>query len=331
MIINKNVIVKPNNHSINHYLGKGYNARCRKEILVKVEDLTLSSMVKVNCKCDECGKITNIRYQDYIKCINKYYFYVCNKCKFEKIKITNKEKYGNENYINVEKIKETMNFLYDCDSPLQNKNIKKKKEKTCIKKYGFKTASKNKKVKEKIRNSHIKIFENDDLKNEIINKRKKTCMKKYGFDNYTKTENYKIKTEETCMRKYGFKHTGSVPRFILKRRLTRIKNNNIERTNFYLYKRKVLNITRKNFKILIENWNGYDYYDQEFIKNNFNLKPNSSLYPSVDHKISTYYGYINNIEPEIIGHIDNLCFTKKSINSSKKHKTEEQYKKKDGI
>jgi Zn finger protein HypA/HybF involved in hydrogenase expression len=326
MIVSKEVVVRPNNHSINHYLDKGYNAICRKDLLIRVEDLTNSSRIRVDCKCEKCNKIVNLKYQDYYKSKSKYNFYVCDDCKYEKIKITNKNKYGNEKYVNIKKVKETMNLVYGCDYPLQNKKIKNKKEDTCLKKYGFKNASENSDIKQKISISNIELFRDEKIKSEIINKRKVKCVEKYGVDSFTKTEEYRLKSEKTCLKRYNFKHNGSVPEFILKRKQSRLKKNNVERSDFYLYRKIVSNITRKNFKKLLEDWNGYDYYDNEYIANNFNYKSSDRLYPSIDHKISTYYGFINKISPEIIGDINNLCFTKRSINSSKKDKTEEQYR-----
>ncbi len=41
------------------------------------------------------------------------------------------------------------------------------------------------------------------------------------------------------------------------------------------------------------------------------------MYPSIDHKISLFYGFENNMNPEEIGSIDNLCITKRYINSIK--------------
>ena len=89
------------------------------------------------------------------------------------------------------------------------------------------------------------------------------------------------------------------------------------KTSFELYTRAVYNITNKNKKELFENWNGYDYYDNEFIKANKKLNYNHTNYPTIDHKISLYHGFENKISPAILGSIDNLCITKKCINSSK--------------
>lgn len=318
MIIDKYVVVKPNNHSLYHYLNLGYEAKCKKELTVKISDLTLSSTVRVNCKCNFCGNIKNIRYQDYIKCINKNGFYACEKCKIKKTKITKKIRYNNENYNNKNKIKETLKKLYNCEYPLQNLKIRRKKEDTCFKKYGNKIASKSNMVKNKISKSHIKIFKDDNKKLSILNKRRATCLKRYGVDNFAKTEKYKILSEKTCIEKYGVSHNGSVPEFILKRRLSRIKNSRVIRRDFYLYKREVCNITRKCLKILFKEWSGYDYYDNEYIKDNFNLFYLDRSYPSVDHKISIYYGFLNNIPTTVIGDIKNLCITKRGLNSSKR-------------
>ncbi|MCK9446979.1 hypothetical protein M0Q50_09035 [bacterium] len=95
------------------------------------------------------------------------------------------------------------------------------------------------------------------------------------------------------------------------------------------YKRYILDIrnyTKKNKNKLFENWDGFDYYDGEYIKENISLNCCESNYPTIDHKISIFYGYKNNISPEIIGDISNLCITKRFINSSKNSKTEDEYK-----
>lgn len=44
-------------------------------------------------------------------------------------------------------------------------------------------------------------------------------------------------------------------------------------------------------------------------------------YPTMDHKISIYYGFENKIDHYIIANIDNIVITKRSINSSKSTKS----------
>lgn len=60
-----------------------------------------------------------------------------------------------------------------------------------------------------------------------------------------------------------------------------------------------------------------DFYDGGYIKENLNLDATDRLYPTIDHKISVYHGFMNNIPPEEICDINNLCITKRSINCSK--------------
>lgn len=102
---------------------------------------------------------------------------------------------------------------------------------------------------------------------------------------------------------------------------TRIKNGNQipdeKLTEWQIYRRKVVNITNRLRKNLFQTWNGYDFYDGEYIKENLFLPPKDKNYPTIDHKMSVYYGFINNIEPEEIANIENLCITKRKINSSK--------------
>lgn len=76
-----------------------------------------------------------------------------------------------------------------------------------------------------------------------------------------------------------------------------------------------------NEQTLFENWNGYDYYDNEYIKENIKLNQHNSIFPT----ISVYYGFKNNIPASEIADIKNLCITKRSINSRKSRLTEIQF------
>ena len=87
-----------------------------------------------------------------------------------------------------------------------------------------------------------------------------------------------------------------------------------DRDDFLNYKLKIKSYTNKNKKELYENWDGYDFYDNEYIKDN---NKNDRNYPTIDHKISVKYGFENNISPEEISKLSNLCITKRGINSSK--------------
>jgi hypothetical protein len=92
-----------------------------------------------------------------------------------------------------------------------------------------------------------------------------------------------------------------------------------------LYKKEVRNITKQNKKSLYEYWDGHDYYDDELIRGYLSYSHTHRFYPTMDHKISVFYGFINSIDPNFIGSIENLCITKRFINSTKSKMTEEDF------
>jgi hypothetical protein len=52
---------------------------------------------------------------------------------------------------------------------------------------------------------------------------------------------------------------------------------------------------------------------------------NNETYPSVDHKISVFFGFSNNIDPKEIGKIDNLCICSRWSNHKKGIMNEEKF------
>ncbi|NDF16367.1 MAG: hypothetical protein EB079_00155 [Verrucomicrobia bacterium] len=164
---------------------------------------------------------------------------------------------------------------------------------------------------------------------ETKNKIKETCLDRYGVTSYTKTEDYKKKTIETNLEKYGTVHESKTKEGQKKRKKTRIeKGNQIpdELLEPYTIYRKLvdnnLDIIRNKF---LEDWDGFDYYDGEYIKNNLSIDCKSRLYPTIDHKVSVYYGFINNISVEEISDKKNLCVTKSYINSKKRELNENEF------
>jgi hypothetical protein len=163
---------------------------------------------------------------------------------------------------------------------------------------------------------------------EYKKKKEKTNLKKYGSITPLGNVNIKEKIKKVNLEKWGFENPFQSELIKEKIKKTNTKNNYwiIDSENFDKYKRRVKTLTNKIKKELFKNWNGYDYYDNEYIKENLNLNKNSNIYPTIDHKISVYYGFINNISPEEISDINNLCITKRFINSSKNKKNEDEFK-----
>ena len=74
-----------------------------------------------------------------------------------------------------------------------------KRERSNLKKYGYKHLCNRPKHREKL-NIAAKSIERKE-------KIKETCLRKYGVENYTKTTDYQNKSKETCLRKYGVEST----------------------------------------------------------------------------------------------------------------------------
>ncbi len=91
-------------------------------------------------------------------------------------------------------------------------------------------------------------------------------------------------------------------------------------SDFKKYRKIVNRFTYKSKKILFKRWDGFDFYDKEYIRDNLNFPSKSMDYPTIDHKVSLYEGFIKNIPPYIIGNIENICITKRKINLSKRNK-----------
>ena len=158
----------------------------------------------------------------------------------------------------------------------------------CLNKYGVNNISKCQNIINKIKKTKFKRYGDATYNN--IEKCRSTCLERYGCDNFFKTEQHQL----IC---------GNVP------------DNMVD--EWELYKRKSRRIFRKKKKIMFETWNGYDYYDNEYIRENLHLPFYHNYYPTIDHKLSVHYGFINNIPVEIINDVKNLVITKRINNSIK--------------
>lgn len=90
-------------------------------------------------------------------------------------KQTRLKKYGDENYCNKEKVKETLRKTHK----IRGKEIKEKTRQTCLEKYNNPTYNNP----DKIRN---------------------TCLEKYNKPSYSGTEECKEKVKQTCLERFGY-------------------------------------------------------------------------------------------------------------------------------
>lgn len=91
-LISKEIEINLTARNINHYENLGYKIPRYKDsqgrfsvkkgtkIIVKVNDLSKGSHVKIKVKCDLCGKEYDIVYKDYIRYVDKNGIITCLKC-----------------------------------------------------------------------------------------------------------------------------------------------------------------------------------------------------------------------------------------------------------
>lgn len=161
---NQYVIVKWHPKNKDYYISKGYIfTKMQDEFQVKVEDLPPQSHAWVKVQCDFCGKIIDVKFQNYNNRGKYSDGYACTKCKTKKAKQSFKNRYG-------------------VDWISQDDEIKRKQTQTMITKYGVERYSQLPECKEKIR---------------------QTCLKKYGKEYYSQTKEYHENKMKHDLEKYG--------------------------------------------------------------------------------------------------------------------------------
>jgi len=361
MIKEEKVLVKVNSRNKNIYKNLGYEIYS--EILVNISDIPHGSKVKVTAICDICNSEKIISYSKYLvnKNRNDKNYYSCFGCKNIEKEKTSIKKWGVRSYSMTdefktseskkwkgikkghEKSKKTMLERYGVDSYfktdlmremnskwMSSDEFKEKSKSTIMFKYGVDSYSKTDEFKSTI-----------NLKMDLtIDKIKKIFFEKYGSEYLSKTEYWKNiysskrletidKIKITCLERYGVDNISKLNCIQDKIKSTKISNGTIIDStfldNWILYKNEVRKYTNRVKKKLYEDWDGTDYYDNELIKGYLSNTHTHRFYPSIDHKISVYYGFINNIPSIEVGDVTNLCITKRFINSSKSKMIEDEF------
>jgi len=143
-------------------------------------------------------------------------------------------------------------------------------------------------------------------------------IEKYGVENTSKLKLFQDKWKKTNLERYGVENTFQSEESKIKIRDKGGWLGDDDLVGYIKYNRIVRRLTLRNRKNMLENWDGFDFYDDEYIRDNFNMDFNNPKYPCIDHKISIRNGYLDGISEDILSSIDNLCFTKRSINSKKR-------------
>jgi uncharacterized protein CbrC (UPF0167 family) len=212
MYLSEHITVKINPSNFKYFRNK-YDIKVGDEIIVSIDELSKGSTTEIKLKCDNCGKITEMKYNSYIKYGHSCGNYLCKTCNSKK---NNFEKYGVENVFQIpevkKRIKETIKEKYGVDyisqlkkrqikSEIDKKNINDKRISTNNKKYGVDNVSQIDIIKEK--KSLLYNSKPDEDKNEIKDKRYKTNLKLYGVKTTFLDKNTADKIKYTNLIKYG--------------------------------------------------------------------------------------------------------------------------------
>jgi hypothetical protein len=80
-------------------------------------------------------------------------------------------------------------------------------------------------------------------------------------------------------------------------------------------------LTRAIKAEILKEWDGYDYYDSEYIKPYLELSVHHKNYPTLDHKYPRSRAFQDGLTPYEITTKENLVWTKRTNNSRKGNKT----------
>lgn len=199
----------------------GVNANYNDIIILPIDKLWLNSNYKVNVKCDICGNEKKLSYATYNKNIKKHDIYTCNNsCASIKNKMTCLERYGDVNYNNIEKVKETKilkynNVNFNNREKAKNTNLERygdinynnrdKFKETSLEKYGVINPLLNDDVKVKVRKTNLERYGVEDSRSSdyVKQKRRNTNLERYGVELYVNTDEYKEKVKRTSLERYG--------------------------------------------------------------------------------------------------------------------------------
>lgn len=171
-VLTKEVSITPSSRNVQYYKDKGYNAKCKEPLIVKIEDLQKGSRTEVEVLCDMCHKNKmTVKYKTYNRVVDKTGSYVCKECSHKKLEQTNLKKYGVKHYT-------------------QTKEYREKLKQTCLEKYNVEHSSQFQAVKDK---------------------RIMTNLERYGVEHFPQSEEFKAKQANTMLEHYGTTSVTSIP------------------------------------------------------------------------------------------------------------------------
>ena len=206
-------------------------------------------------------------------------------------------------------------------TPEKIKTANLKRLDTVLSTYGVDSVMKIPEIREDISKKCILRYSSNEFKTKYAN----SIFEKHGVDNVSKLVWVRDKVKDTCKIKYGSEYYLSSKTRRDKYEELGLWTNSEDIRAFEKYRRLCIIETNKHKKELFDSWDGLCYYTNEKLITNIS-EYNDPLYRTIDHKISIFHGFLNDIDPLIIGNIDNLCICSRSCNSRKGVNTDNEFK-----
>ena len=232
--------VKISSVSKKYYENRGYKCKRGDVIYVSPEHLPNGSQKKIWVICDIGGEEFYIQYRYYVQNIKKNKGkYICQKCLFKDEEYLNKRN---------KKREETCLEKYGVTNTSVLESTKEKTKQTCLDKYGVPYTTQVEDFKEKkIATFQKKYGTNSALEvTEFLEKSKATCKEHYGVLNPQQSDLIKEKTKQTNLERYGTSMALQNPQIKEKAKQTCLNNWGVE------YSLSSLEIREKGKKTMLD-------------------------------------------------------------------------------
>src|ERR1035437_2464247 len=273
MIKNNESVVEITPRNIKYYNNKQYICNIGDFITVDISTMPKMSHNLVITICEICFTENTLMFSKYNRNKDRQGFYSCKKCSGHKRKVTVKNKYG------VEYISQTEERRISACKWMTSDEFKATSKNTQIDKYGC---------------LYVQTDDHREMISNITKERVNYLKEKGDYNCVLSQMGNKEKREKGMFDKYGATYSFNVPEIKEKIENTKNINRNIKieqgyesiiddtiynSIEFKFYQNKVRYKTNLLRNRLFELWNGIDYYDGEFIKNNLTLHHNDGSYP----------------------------------------------------
>lgn len=220
--------------------------------------------------------------------------------------------------LSIEKTRSTLLKRYGTSNPLQTFNAQ------------IKMKEKIRDISKKRSESMKKIWSDKRYHDTTLKSMKNGVINKFKVDNVFKLRSIQDKATKSIQLRFG---VSNISQSKYKKDLLVSLGKytpDKDKTKYIRYKEKVRKITYKYAKILKDLWILSDrrcYYTLDLLLDeNDTAIGDFKNKPTIDHKVSILFGFLNGIPPEVIGHYKNLCICSSYINSLKRSLTEIQFR-----